>query len=537
MGMGWFRNLSVRFRLMISFGLILACLMGLMVFSLWSLRASFQKAKGMFDEQLTPIIQLSQGNTARLRMQYTTLAHLITKDENDMARNDALCKYYDGEFERQMIQFLKTVDTSHGPMTDADKRGSAELLSTYASMKMIRDQEVLPASKAGQKDEASSLIHSEFMPVEATMSQTVTKLVDGHLAQAKGAIGTIAGAYRRTMITTLAVSGLAVLLSFALAVTRYRSISKPLQEFSTVLQATANGDLRARSQLRTQDEFGSMAKTLNQMGDKLQQTMDTIKSAVDRVASGSQELSAAADQMSATTDTIAKSTNVQKEGAEQMAAAINELSASISEVASGAQETQTRLVDAQKAAEQGTAAGGDTTEAMAGITRTAAAISQAVVVIQEIARQTNLLSLNAAIEAAKAGEMGKGFAVVAEEVRKLAERSGSAAKEVNLLIQEAKEAVDRGGSTVESTVHALETIRKNLTAFGRLATHIAQATAEQSRTGEEAARQVERGVNESIQTASATTQLSATTEEVARTARELATVAETLARQVAVFQV
>jgi len=537
MSMGWFNNLAVRLRLVVSFGLVLAFLIGLMAFSLWNLRASFQNAKDMFDQQLSPIAQLSQSNAARLRMQYTTLAHALSKDENEMSKSDALCKYYDGEFERQMALFLKDAANRTGAMAQGDKGGGTDLATAYAAMKTLRDQKILPASKAGQKDQAALLIQTEFKPIEATMNQTVTNLVDGHLAQAKSALDTIEKSYRRTAVTTLTAGGVVVLLCFLLGFLLNRSISKPLEEFSQVLQATASGDLRARSTLRTRDEFGSMARTLNQMGDQLQGTMGTIKAAVDQVASGSQELSAAADEMSTTTDAIARSTNIQKEGAEQMAAAITELSASISEVASGAQETQVKLNDAQKAAEQGTEAGGNTTEAMAGITRTAGAISQAVVVIQEIARQTNLLSLNAAIEAAKAGEMGKGFAVVAEEVRKLAERSGGAAKEVNLLIQEAKDAVDRGGSTVEATVAALETIRKNLTAFGRLASHIAQATAEQSRTGEEAARQVERGVNESIQTASATTQLSATTEEIARTARDLANVADTLAKQVAIFRV
>ena len=537
MGMGWFNNLSVRLRLMISFGLVLAFLMGLMGFSLWTLRASYQNARAMFDQQLSPIAQLGQSNAARLRMQYTTLTHVLTKDSNEMSRSDALCKYYDGEFDRQMMQFKKAFTSQAATTSQSDKQGAAELTSSYDAMKALRDQKILSASTAGQKDQAADIIQKEFMPIEATMNQAVTRMVDNHLSQAKGALALIEKSYQRTVITTLSAGGLVVLLSFTLGFLLNRSISRPLEEFSQVLRATAGGDLRVRSKLRTRDEFGSMARSLNQMGDQLQETMGTIKSAVDQVASGSHELSAAADEMSTTTDAIARSTNIQKEGAERMAAAITELSASISEVASSAQETQLKLVDTEKAAEQGTEAGGDTTQAMEGITRTAGAISQAVVVIQEIARQTNLLSLNAAIEAAKAGEMGKGFAVVAEEVRKLAERSGGAAKEVNLLIQEAKDAVDRGGSTVEATVRALETIRKNLTAFGRHATHIAQATAEQSRTGEEAARQVERGVNESIQTASATTQLSATTEEIARTARDLANVAETLAKQVSVFQV
>ena len=531
MGFGWYYNLSVSRRLTLSFCVVLAFLGGLMAFNLWSLQTSYRQANGMYENALTPIALLSQGNSARLRMQNATLSHALTKDPSAMSKSESDCKYFDGEFEKLMESFNKRLDTK------ALKENYELLVDFYKSMQKIRDEEVFPASRSGQKDQAASIIQTKLLPIDSLMNITSTKLADINKEDAQKTIRDIQKSYKTTVTFTLAIGLAVVILSLIMGLVVGRSISKPLEEFATVLQATANGDLRARSSLRTRDEFGVMAKTLNAMGNRLQETVSAIKVAVDQVASGSQELSAAANEMSSTTETIARSTHIQKEGAERMAAAITELSASISEVASGAQETQLKLVDTQKAAEQGTEAGGDTTEAMAGITRTAGAISQAVVVIQEIARQTNLLSLNAAIEAAKAGEMGKGFAVVAEEVRKLAERSGSAAKEVNLLIQEAKDAVDRGGSTVGATVQALETIRKNLTAFGRQASHIAQATTEQSRTGEEAARQVERGVNESIQTASATTQLSATTEEIARTARDLASVAETLAKQVSVFQV
>ncbi len=531
MGFGWYYNLSVNRRLTLSFCVVLACLGGLMAFNLWGLQASFRGANGMFNNNLTPNALLSQGNSARLRMQNVTLSHALTLDTSAMAKSESECKYFDGEFEKPMTLFGKSLDSK------TQKENYELLVSSFKAMQKIRDEEVFPASRSGQKEKAAEIIQTKLLPIDSLMNITATKLADLNKEDAQKTIRNIQKSYETTVTLTLVIGSAVVLLSLLMGLVVGRSISKPLEEFAKVLQATANGDLRARSSLRTRDEFGAMAKTLNAMGNRLQETVSAIKAAVDLVASGSQELSAAADQMSTTTDTIARSTNIQKEGSERMAAAITELSASISEVASGAQETQIKLVDTQKAAEQGTEAGGNTTEAMAGITRTAGAISQAVVVIQEIARQTNLLSLNAAIEAAKAGEMGKGFAVVAEEVRKLAERSGSAAKEVNLLIQEANDAVNRGGSTVASTVQALETIRKNLTAFGRLATHIAQATAEQSRTGEEAARQVERGVNESIQTASATTQLSATTEEIARTARDLASVAETLAKQVSVFRV
>jgi methyl-accepting chemotaxis protein len=518
---------------MVSFSLILVFLAALIGFSLFSLRSSFHQAQSMFEANLTPIAQLSQGNSARLRMQYSTLAHVLLKDPDTIAKTEVICKAYDQTFHQQMSQFASSI-----PGDDKSARDScAQIVAGYEAMKNLREQEIFPASRAGEKDAAAAVIEAKFLPMDLTLNGYATKLVDADLEQAQDAIKLIRRSYGRTVILTITAGCAVGLISLLLGIVLGRSISSPLKEFAQVLEATAGGDLRARSRLASRDEFGAMAATLNRMGDQLQGTMGAIMQGVHQVASGSHQLSAAADQMASATGAIARSAHAQEAGAERMAASITELSTSISEVASGARETQVKLVEAQAAAEQGTGAGADTTEAMTGITRTAADISKAILVIQEIAGQTNLLSLNAAIEAAKAGEQGKGFAVVAEEVRKLAERSGLAAKEVNQLIQEAKAAVDRGGITVGATVRSLETIRTNLTAFGRLASHIAQATAEQSRTGEEAARQVEREVQESIQTASAATELSATTEEIARTAKDLAQVAQTLARQISVFQV
>jgi methyl-accepting chemotaxis protein len=533
MGMSWFHNLSIRSRLMVSFGLILVFLAGLIGFSLWSLRASFRQAQSMFNTNLTPIAQLSQANSARLRMQAATLAHTLVKDPDAIAKSEVICKHYDEEFAIGMDLFSRLI-----PKDDRTAgQNAADIIAGYDAMKDLREKAIFPASRAGHNDQAAAIIEAKFLPMDLTLNGSATRLVDSDLEQAKDAIQLIRKSYGRTVILILGAGGAVALLSLLLGIILGRSISNPLKEFSDVLEATAAGDLRVRSRLATRDEFGAMAATLNRMGEQLQRIMGAIMQGVHQVASGSHQLSAAADEMSTATGSIARSAQLQEAGAEQMAASITELAASISQVASGAQETRQKLAEAEAAAAQGTAAGADTTEAMAGITRTAGDISKAILVIQEIAGQTNLLSLNAAIEAAKAGEQGKGFAVVAEEVRKLAERSAQAAKEVSQLIQQAKAAVDRGGVTVTATVQSLGTIHTNLTAFGRLTGHIAQATAEQSRTGEEAARQVEQGVQESIQTASAATQLSATTDEVARTAKDLSKVAEQLANQIAVFQV
>jgi methyl-accepting chemotaxis protein len=533
MGMAWFHNLSVRVRLAYAFGLVLLFVAGLIGFGLWNERATFKQAQGLYDRNLTPIAQLSLGNASRLRMQYATVAHVLIKDPDAIAKNESMCKNYDEEFARAMSLFAAQIPSDETRMRDS----CTAIIAGYDAMRKVRDMEIFPAVRAGQHDHAAALLAAKFLPLDLTLNSTVTRLVDNNLEQASDALKATRRAHGTAVVLTLG-AGLAVaLLCMLLGWLLGRSISQPLQEFAQVLEATAGGDLRARSRLASRDEFGAMAATLNRMGDQLQQTMSAILQGVHQVASGAHELSAAADQMSAATAAIAHSAQAQEAGSERTAAAITELSTSISEVAAGAEDTRQKLEETQAAVERGSAAGSDTTEAMAGIVRTAGDISKAIVVIQEIAGQTNLLSLNAAIEAAKAGEQGKGFAVVAEEVRKLAERSALAAKEVNQLIREARAAVDRGGATVEATVQSLETIRANLTAFGTVAGHILQATEEQSRTGEEAARQVESGVQESIQTASAATQLSASTDEVARTAKDLAQVAETLSGQVAVFQV
>lgn len=340
---------------------------------------------------------------------------------------------------------------------------------------------------------------------------------------------------RSTLVLTSFII-IAVIVSILLGTIISSLIVNNLNKLAININKVANGDLTIQSQAEHRDELGSIADFVGHMVSSLRQLVGDVSQGVDGVASGSTQLSASAEEMSSTTEEIANSADIQRNGAERMAAAMAELSASIDEVSGGAQRSLAQLELALDATHQGNSAGEATRGAMEDITQTTGRIAQAIGVIQEIANQTNLLSLNAAIEAAKAGEQGKGFAVVAEEVRKLAERSGSSAKEIAQYNIEARNSVQKGGEMVATTVELLAKIRVSLDQFAIQTRESVASTQEQSKAGGEVAKQVQNSVSESATVASATSQMSATTSEIARTATELAGLAASLQTQIRKFK-
>ncbi|MGE4267905.1 MAG: methyl-accepting chemotaxis protein [Deferribacterales bacterium] len=314
----------------------------------------------------------------------------------------------------------------------------------------------------------------------------------------------IAGAI--TMIVIFAVAGIALGLFIGFLLTR--SITGPLFKGVNFAQQLAEGNLDAQLDVDQKDEVGQLAIALKNMVSKLRSIITDVRTSADNVAAGSRELSSAAQDMS--------------QGATEQAASAEEASASMEEMASNISQNADNALQTEKIALK---AAGDAKEGGQAVQQTVKAmkeIADKISIIEEIARQTNLLALNAAIEAARAGEHGKGFAVVAAEVRKLAERSQEAAREISDLSSSSVDIAEKAGGLL---MQILPDIQKT----AELVQEITAGSSEMRTGGEQ--------INTAIQQLDQVIQRNAgASEEMAATAEELSSQSESLQHAVSFFK-
>ena len=339
----------------------------------------------------------------------------------------------------------------------------------------------------------------------------------------------------RTMAVLFLGIAVSVLVFMVWIVTvRVRRMVHPLQLLVSGLEGS---DLTQRIHIDTEDEIGRAAQAFNSYNATMHGRIVELQGLAQRVASGSIELAATQEEMSRAVGEIARAGDELQDSGRQVQEAMTKLEEDSRRMAMKATEIGDQGRKTADETDGGRKAGEGAAQGMERIRSVTDQIVQAVRVIQDIARQTNLLSLNAAIEAAKAGTMGKGFAVVAEEVRKLAERSREAAREIEGLIVHTQEAVTAG---VESTGRTLGTLNGILDQIQGMATQLREIqdlSSSEVQTGDDVKRRMERTSDRLSQNASATHQLTITVQEIARTSEDLAHVAESLKTFVGTFKV
>ncbi len=343
-------------------------------------------------------------------------------------------------------------------------------------------------------------------------------------------------------ITQVTVAVLALLIGMLAAWLITRQITQPLADTLAVVRNIAAGDLTDQRRIERQDEMGALQQGVMGMAATLRELISGIRDSVTQMAS-------AAEQLSAITEQTSVGMNGQKIETDQVATAMHEMSATVQEVARNAEDASQAASDADREARAGDAVVSEavtqierlseemlrSTEAMAKLESESNRIGSVMDVIKAVADQTNLLALNAAIEAARAGEAGRGFAVVADEVRGLAQRTQKSTEEIEQLVaglqqgtQQVAAAMQNSHNLTESSVEltrkaglALTDITAKVSNIQAMNQQIAAAAEEQGAVAEEISRSVINVRDISEQTATASDETAASSVELARLGGEL----------------
>ncbi|WP_018685575.1 methyl-accepting chemotaxis protein [Actinokineospora enzanensis] len=359
----------------------------------------------------------------------------------------------------------------------------AGILGNLDKLSSVLDDQVFPLATAGQSEQALVLFNGAGQAVMNDMGNGLAQLQQIELTDVAGGVADAASASdtaRWTMLTSL---GAGLLLALLLGWVTIRGITRSIGAVSSVLESVADGNLTRQVDVRSADEVGRMATSLNKATASMHDTVTAMARGIDSLEGATHEMTGIAGKVGRATDETSSQAGVVAAAAEQVARNVqtvatgaDEMSASIKEIAQSANE-------AADVAGQAVSVAATTNGTVAKLGESSMEIGNVVKVITSIAEQTNLLALNATIEAARAGDAGKGFAVVANEVKDLAQETAKATEDISRRVEMIQ-------ADTTNAVHAIDEISEIIGRINDFQLTIASAVEEQTATTAEMNRNV-----------------------------------------------
>ncbi|MBV6823216.1 methyl-accepting chemotaxis protein [Pseudomonas sp. PD9R] len=528
------RTISIAWRASIGFSLIALLTAGLGIFALSEMDDMREATRQISDDWLPSVMSLNHAAQNVQRIRALTLRVMISRDPQTLEQNYSKIDLLKAETQKELDNYEKNI------LLDEDKV-LFDRLKTAEAAYMSLQAKVLVLSRKDQLDEARD-INGEMNQRADVLSKTLADLVDLNDRGAHSAASHSVDVFNSARTGVIGALLVVALSSCVVAVGLIRSIVLPLRQSVLLAETVATGNLTTRTEVIGSDEPARLMAALATMQSNLRQTIVAI-------AESSNQLASAAEELSAVTEDASRGLHQQNSEIEQAATAINELTSAAEDVARNAVSTADATRASDLTAQQGRQQVMRTVEAIgelaSGVTATAGEvenlagrvrdISQVVDVIRTVAEQTNLLALNAAIEAARAGEAGRGFAVVADEVRSLAHRTQRSTQEIESLVQaieqgtvQAVGAMQDSNSRAHGTLEvaqaaglALDQIASSFTQINERNLVIASAAEQQAQVAREVDGNLANIRELASQTSAGATQTSAASQELSRLAVSL----------------
>lgn len=420
---------------------------------------------------------------------------------------------------QKISEIQKKIETSN--IGEREKQLLADIAEKRNAYRDVRD-EILKVRIAGRESEARQAVDAKLIPARDSYIASVNKFETYQKETIDRLASEIDANYRSGRIFLISLSAAAIALGAFLAWILTTGITTPLNEAVRVTETVASGDLTSQIEVKSKDETGQLMQALKNMNESLVSIVGQVRTGTDTIATASAQIASGNQDLSSRTEQQASSL-------EETASSMEELTSTVRQNADNARQANQLAVTASDIAVKGGTVVSQVVDTMDAINTSSKKIVDIISVIDGIAFQTNILALNAAVEAARAGEQGRGFAVVAAEVRNLAQRSASAAREIKGLIDDSVEKVESGSKLVADAGTTMDEIVGSIQRVTDIMGEITAASVEQS----DGIEQVNQAI---VQMDQVTQQNAALVEEAAAAAESLQDQARNLVDVVSVFR-